>query len=1223
VSALPEDDVTGSGAMHSAPGGRWRLLRWLADTFAGPVAPDAAPERIGRYRVLRMLGEGGMGRVFLAEDEGLRRQVAVKMLKALDRKSIKRFLREAQAAARISHPHVCPIFEVGQEGRAPFIAMELLAGETLAGRLQRGALPVREAVDTTLQVLSALQTLHDAAIVHRDVKPSNVFLTAHGARLLDFGLARELPKDLTRAFHSPADTSRTGIIMGTPGYMAPEQILGQSVDPRADLFATAALLYEALTGRRPFDGDSAVRMLSAALYEEPLPLTGSPAIEMLDVPIRRGLSKQPDQRYRSAGEMAQALRTAAQAADSETSLGAPARDVFVGRHYELVALQERLAAAMAGSGSVVFVTGERGVGKSTLVAEFLRRVHKSLPAAVTVLAGRCVEPQGPGEAFLPFLDAVGRILGGPGGPRTAELIRTWAPAGAYSWGLLPDSDGSFQRQAVGATKERLIREAGDLLAAASRDFPTVFYLEDLQWADAASVELLHHVGCRVARQRTLIVGTYRHAEVDAANAPFKRCALDLVARGVGREFTLGALSSDDIQSYLDTRFPVNGFPESLARTVHARTEGLALFVRSLVDLLVDRGEIVRDEKTGWRLARPVEELDLEPTKGLQELVRHHLETLPEEERRILQNASVCGREFLSTVVADILDAEAVEVEERLRSLCETRRLILDRGEEELPDGTLATRYRFGHGLYQSVLYQDLVASRRIQLHASVAGRLRHHWGREGPRLGAEIAQHCEQGRDFPGAVTSRIHAGDNAARLFAYAEAARHYDWAERLLEKLPDEDRLAHELRLLERRGALRHSQAQFDEAADDLRAMLAKARQARRTDDERSALTSLCDTLFYARRVDEMALRAGELLAVAGRTGRDADITEARSRMGQVLACEGRFGEAAPLLDEVIVVARAGGPPSALQTGLAFRGLVHYWRAEYEDSERLFAEGANVATSRGDAFYATVLQMFVALSRVHLGRVSAGLRVLDETIDVAGRNGDRFWLPRLYSQKGMAHREMLAFEKAREFDAEGLRLAQQRPLAWGPETDALLNLVVDDVRVGRTQRVESLLAEIEARSAASDWLRWMNELRVLTAASEHWAARGSWERAAETASRLAAHARGLGARGYVCTAVRIQAESALAREQTTDLASHAGHLAEAVEALRSFPAPFETWKARRVLGLARQRLGDDQAARAARAEAARDVRAIAGNVDDPELRDTFLQAPPVREVLEDATPA
>ena len=197
--------------------------------FGGPErqAPPELPTRIGRYRVLEQIGEGGMGRVLLAADDTLRRKVALKTLKRTDGSSRRRFLREARAAARISHPNVCPIFEVGEEGGRPFLAMELLPGETLAARLRRGPLSPAEAMDLAEDLLAALGALHDAGVVHRDVKPSNIFLTPHGGKLLDFGLARELPGDVARSLGERHRPHATGADHRDPG------LHGPGADPRA------------------------------------------------------------------------------------------------------------------------------------------------------------------------------------------------------------------------------------------------------------------------------------------------------------------------------------------------------------------------------------------------------------------------------------------------------------------------------------------------------------------------------------------------------------------------------------------------------------------------------------------------------------------------------------------------------------------------------------------------------------------------------------------------------------------------------------------------------------------------------------------------------------------------------------------------------------------------------------------------------------------------------
>jgi tetratricopeptide (TPR) repeat protein len=1205
-----DDDLTRSRPL------RRRVLAWLFG-WRSREAPAGLPRRLGRYRVLKQIGEGGMGVVLLASDDALRRKVALKTLKRTDKSSRTRFLREARAAARVSHPNVCPIFEVGQEGRRPFLAMELLPGETLAARLRRGPLSVPEAMDLAQDLLAALGALHDAGIVHRDVKPSNLFLTPHGGKLLDFGLARELPGDVARALASATDLTRPGLIIGTPGYMAPEQILGQPVDLRADLFAAGVVLYEVLAGRQPFQGENVVQALAGTLYEEPPSLEAAPELAALDAPIRRALAKKPAGRHDSAREMATSLRDAAKVGAAGTP--GPSREAFVGRQTELAWLEERLAAAAAGSGSVVFVTGERGVGKSSLVGQFLGRV-RAVSAPITVVAGRCSESQGPAEAFQPFLDAVGRVLTSRAHDHASALLRTYAPTICVQMpaGLLPDPDGALHRQTAGATKERLIREAGDFMEAACRAFPIIFFIEDMQWADPASVDLLHHVGYRVARQRILIVGAFRQADVDASNPPLKRCALDLLARGAAQELSLATLTEENVGAYLEARFPAHRFPIALPGMLHARTEGLALFLRSLVDVLLERGDIVRDEGC-WTLARPVEELVLEPTKGLQDFVRQQLEGLARPEREILEAASVAGREFLSPVIAHLVERDERHVEEDLRRLGRVRRLIVELEEEALPDGAQATRYRFAHGLYASVLREDLLASRRIELHRQVAARLRHHWGAEAPRLGTEIARHCEEGRDYEEAVTFRGHAGDNDARFFAYAEAEAHYDWAFRLTEKLAPGSRGQAVIRLAGRRGAVRLAQARFDDATADFESMLQAARTAGASTAERAALAGLCDAHFFARRVERMADYARELLDVATRAGGAGEADEARARTGQVLVCEGRLAEAVSLLDGVIAAARRRGPGVALQIGLSYRGCAHYWQARFEGAEGDSAEALALATELGNGFYALAARMFLGLARANLGRISEALDDFADAIVVARRNDDRYWLPRLVTNLGWVHRELGAIDRAREYDMEALRLARERPVPWAPESEALFNLFVDDVRVGEVEQASRRLAELEAKATESAWFGWMNELRLESVSAEHWAKRGDYPRALAHTTRLAALAQRLGARNYSSTAERLRAEAALALGG--DLEDVARRLDAALNELRGTRAPMEVWKAARVLALLRRRLDDDDAARAAFEEAGRAIETIAGGVRDENLRDRFLNLPAVREVLQELT--
>ena len=293
-----------------------------AGPAAEPPTPTAflapTPLRFGHYRVLRKIGQGGMGVVYAAHDDRLERTLAVKVIAkdGTDDTAIKRFLREARAAAAVNHPHVCQLYEMGEHEGGLFIAMELLEGQPLSERLRAGALPVKEAVEISLQILSALGALHGRGLVHRDLKPSNVFLTPHGVKLLDFGLARKttplpsLTSSLDKGLTGSALTELTqpGLVVGTPRYMAPEQIHGEEVDPRTDLFGLGAILFEMLAGRPAFGGATMVEMLYATLHEQPPALTGPPAVVAVDRVIRRALSKDPAGRPASAFAMAEDLR---------------------------------------------------------------------------------------------------------------------------------------------------------------------------------------------------------------------------------------------------------------------------------------------------------------------------------------------------------------------------------------------------------------------------------------------------------------------------------------------------------------------------------------------------------------------------------------------------------------------------------------------------------------------------------------------------------------------------------------------------------------------------------------------------------------------------------------------------------------------------------------------------------------------------------------------------
>jgi serine/threonine-protein kinase len=275
--------------------------------------------RLGVYEIIAPLGAGGMGEVYRARDARLGRTVAIKILSpalASSQGFHERFAREAHALAALEHPHICPIFDVGEDQGHHFMVMQHLEGETLATLLLRGRVPVDRALEYAGQLADALAAAHRVGVIHRDVKPGNIMVTRTGVALLDFGLAKlavvaEAPGGETVT----AMQTEPGTVLGTPQYMAPEQIEGRPIDARTDIFALGAVIHEMLTGRAPFSGSSRADLIAAILREDPPPLSAlRPEVpRLVDRLVRKCLEKEPDRRWRSAADMADALAWAREA----------------------------------------------------------------------------------------------------------------------------------------------------------------------------------------------------------------------------------------------------------------------------------------------------------------------------------------------------------------------------------------------------------------------------------------------------------------------------------------------------------------------------------------------------------------------------------------------------------------------------------------------------------------------------------------------------------------------------------------------------------------------------------------------------------------------------------------------------------------------------------------------------------------------------------------------
>ncbi|HEY3191575.1 MAG TPA: protein kinase, partial [Solirubrobacterales bacterium] len=390
--------------------------------------PISSGTRLGPYEILAPLGAGGMGEVYRARDTRLGRTVAIKILAADccdDPERRSRFEREARAIAALSHPHICTLHDIGRQDGTDFIVMELLEGKTLAARLESGQISVDEAVLYAIQIAEALDAAHRQGIVHRDLKPANVMLTRSGAKLLDFGLAAMRAEDpaLTEGATRSAPITREGTVMGTLPYMAPEQLEGKAVDTRTDIFAFGAVVFEMITGKRPFEGNSEASLIGAILHTPAPPIrqVKADAPAALERVLAVCLSKDPETRWSSIHDVLLQLRGMSEASESSTAR--------VGRH---VGRRERVAGGAAIITAIALTAallGRRAPAPAEVAGLDLLSILP--PEQTTRIYGEApeVSPDGRRVAFVAT----------DGSGRSSLYVRSLDSLAAR---LLPDTDGA-------------------------------------------------------------------------------------------------------------------------------------------------------------------------------------------------------------------------------------------------------------------------------------------------------------------------------------------------------------------------------------------------------------------------------------------------------------------------------------------------------------------------------------------------------------------------------------------------------------------------------------------------------------------------------------------------------------------------------------------------------------------------------------------------------------
>jgi DNA-binding winged helix-turn-helix (wHTH) protein/tetratricopeptide (TPR) repeat protein len=570
---------------------------------------------------------------------------------------------------------------------------------------------------------------------------------------------------------------------------------------------------------------------------------------------------------------------------------------LVGREIELARLHQWFDTALEGVRRVGFIIGEAGIGKTTLVDAFMAQVESE--EALWIGHGQCVDQYGAGEAYLPLLEALGRMCRGPQGGQLLALLRRQAPSWLVQMpALLSEAERvALQREESGTTQARMLRELAEAVEQITAERPLLLVLEDLHWSDASTLAWLSYVARRPEAARLLVLATYRPVEAIVAAHPLRALTHELRGRGQCEELLLDYLSEDAVAAYLAGRCPGREIPAGLAHMLHQRTDGNPLFLVTLVNTLVREGKLV-EGTAGWELPEGLEAIAVDVPEGLRHLIELHLENVPPEDQTILEAGSVVGAEFSAAAVAAGVRCEAM-----------TRRaqFVQAVGSEAWPDGTVAARYRFLHALHQEVLYNRIPPGQRNRWHRQIGKRLEAGHGGKASEIAAELAEHFVRGGDAPRAVQYLRHAGENARQRSAYQEAIAHLTRGIEVLGKLPDTvERARREVDLQTTLGLTYMAAKGY--ATPEVGTAYARALALCQQLDDAAQLGRVLggSWIFHLARAEfHTAREMAEQMLELGETTNDPDILgPAHHGVGQVLFHTGEFAPAKENLEQAFAL-------------------------------------------------------------------------------------------------------------------------------------------------------------------------------------------------------------------------------------------------------------------------------------------------------------------------------
>lgn len=723
---------------------------------------------LNRYRIDAELGQGGMGTVYRAHDLLLDRPVALKVLNAsgLASGGRARLLVEARAAAKLNHPNIVTVYDVGEANGVLFIVMELVPGETLRHTRSIG---FDEAIDLIRQICAALEHAHAAGVIHRDLKLDNILLTpTRTAKLMDFGLAR-----LRESPHLTQD----GAVVGTFLYMAPELLMGEEASVQSDLYALGVMLYQLACGQSPFKGTEPRVLISQHLHATPVPpSTYNPNIPLtIETLILKLLAKQPEDRPASAAEVLATLEQVSHPTETKPAVVAPldriVRGRLVGRERELNEALQLWHAAQLGESEILLISGEPGIGKSRLAREVMVQVQMEHG---TTLVGECYAGgSAPYAAFAQMILNAGDWPANLPPLILADLI-SLAPALRVRYPDVPPNP-SLDPQ---AEQQRLYESAFSFFVRLTNQAPLLLVLEDVHWADGGTLALVRSLARRFRQTHTpvLIVLTFREVELNEHKG-----LADLLTTWhrdrLAHTLKLHRFDRQGTQAVLEALLAEEVTPE-FADRVYRETEGNPFFIEEMCKALIEGGQVYREDGRWQRRTTT----SIEMPRSIRMAIETRLSALPSATQEVLHVAAVLGRRFEFNVMQAAGEAVIWQDEEALIDALETAeqaQLLFEVGR--VGGGT----FEFAHALIPATLVEGISGLRRRRLHRrAVAALEKLH-----PEDYTALAHHCLEASDDRRALDYLIKAAQRARSSFAFTEALANYQQALDVLHELRREE--------------------------------------------------------------------------------------------------------------------------------------------------------------------------------------------------------------------------------------------------------------------------------------------------------------------------------------------------------------------------------------------------------------------------------------------------